>query len=94
MASPTTKLQARATRATMTASVRRAPAPRVLTAQRIGQPPLIVALSRSDPGTAYVLDADSDGRWLCPCPAHGWRGDCAHVRAASVRHATTTERTS
>lgn len=77
--------------ATMTASVRRAPQPRVLTAHRLSGPPLILALSRSDPGTAYVLDADSDGRYVCPCPAYGWRGDCAHVRAVSVRHATTRE---
>ena len=70
--------------ATMTASVRLAPAPRVLIAHRLSGPPLLVALSRSDAGAGYVLEADRDGRYVCPCDAFRWWGDCAHVASVSA----------
>ncbi|HXI16510.1 MAG TPA: hypothetical protein VNM48_09065 [Chloroflexota bacterium] len=76
---------------TMTASVRQTPPPRVLIAQRLSGPPLLVALSRSDPDAGYVLDADRDGRYVCPCLGHRWRGDCSHVRAETARHTHTRE---
>ncbi|HXI19345.1 MAG TPA: hypothetical protein VNM48_23510 [Chloroflexota bacterium] len=70
--------------ATMTASVRLAPPPRVLIAKRLSSPPLLVALSRSQPDAGYVLEADRDGRYVCPCLGHRWRGDCRHVASVSA----------
>lgn len=57
----------------------------LITAERLQGTPLLVALSRSEPERGYVIDIGLDGRFVCPCKAHHWRGDCSHVRAASDR---------
>ena len=59
-------------------------APRVLTAHRLSGPPLLVALSRSQPDAGYVLEPDRDGRLQCPCHAYRFRGDCRHVASVSA----------
>lgn len=43
---------------------------------------VLVALSQSRDGFAYVVKVDETGRLACSCPGYVWRQRCAHVNAA------------
>lgn len=42
---------------------------------------VLIALSRSDPGRAYVLECDDHGEPVCPCEGFTRRQWCDHVAA-------------
>ena len=44
-----------------------------------------VALSRSCPGSGYLLELDGDGRYRCRCQRFAYKGACAHTDAAYAR---------
>lgn len=40
-----------------------------------------VAVSRSTPGSAYIVRTQADGRVVCGCTAFAYRASCRHVDA-------------
>lgn len=52
---------------------------------RDGNRELVIAASRSQPGSGYVLRPLADGRLVCQCIGYAIRGRCAHTDALEVR---------
>ena len=54
----------------------------ILTACDLDGRTATIAVSRSEPGRAWVLSRTAAGRLVCPCPGFTWRGRCRHIEAA------------